>query len=75
MKKDISYLNRANILAGKLKDLAPELYELQEAVEHSANGWHDHETVFDHTLLVMSAMEKILLDYRKLKYIFNHYMY
>ncbi len=71
IKKDISYLNRANIVAGKLKNLAPELYELQEAIEHSADGWHDHESVFDHTLSVMNAMEKILLDYRKLKKIFG----
>lgn len=71
MKKDISYLSKTNIVAGKLINLAPELYELQQAVENSADGWHDHESVFDHTLSVMSALEKILSNYRKLKRIFN----
>ncbi len=61
MKKNISCLNKTNIISGKLKTLVPELYELKDVVENSNDGWHDNESVFDHTLSVISALEKLFL--------------
>jgi len=60
MGKDISYLNKTNIVAGRLENLVPEIYELKNVIEN-AEGWHDDESTFDHTLKVMQALEKIFL--------------
>lgn len=61
MKKNISCLNRKNILSGKLKELIPEFYELKDVIENTNDGWHDNESAFEHTLLVMTALEKLFL--------------
>jgi putative nucleotidyltransferase with HDIG domain len=63
MKKNIARLNKTNIVSGRLFDLVPELYELKDVIENSADGWHDQESVFDHTLSVMNALEKAFLNF------------
>ena len=65
MKKNIACLNKSNLVSGKLRTLVPELYELKEVIENSKDGWHDNESVFDHTLFVMSALEKLFLKIGK----------
>lgn len=61
MKKNVSRLNRTNIVSGKLKELIPEFYELKNVIENTNDGWHDNESTFDHTIAVMSALEKMFL--------------
>jgi len=64
-------INIDAIKSGELADILPEFYELKNAVENSKDQWHQHETVFDHTLSVMSAMEKIFSGHEGLEKILN----
>ena len=59
MKRNIASLNKTNLVSGKLRDLVPELYLMQDAIED--NDWHPEESVFDHTLSVMGSLEKTFL--------------
>lgn len=36
----------------------PEIYQLREIIEN--NDWHNHESVFDHTLTVLKELKKII---------------
>jgi putative nucleotidyltransferase with HDIG domain len=36
----------------------PEIYQLKEIIEN--NDWHNHESVFDHTLTVLRELKKII---------------
>ena len=38
----------------------PELYELREVIEN--NEWHNHDSVFNHTMSVLKSCENILKD-------------
>jgi len=60
-------INLYDLKSGKLQDLLPEFYELKNSIENSADYWHQQESVFDHTLSVMSALEKIFLENKNLK--------
>lgn len=64
-------LNAQDLKSGKLAEQLPEFYELKNSVENSKDGWHQQESVFDHTLSVMEAMEKILADNKNLENIFD----
>lgn len=59
MKKNVSRLNRANIVSGKLKEAIPEFYELKDVIEN--NVWHNEESTFDHTLSVLRNLDKLFL--------------
>lgn len=65
MGKNIKVLSKENILSGKIQELVPELYELQTVIENSDDSWHDNESVFDHTMMVMSALERLFLDAKR----------
>lgn len=41
----------------------PEFYELEKVIEN--NDWHDNDSVFNHTLTVLSHLEKILKKTKK----------
>lgn len=60
-----------DLKSGKLSDLLPEFYELKNSVENSRDLWHQNESVFDHTLLVMEALEKTFAENKKLESLFN----
>jgi len=67
MSANISVLNKTNLKSGKLINLIPEFYELKNTVENSADGWHVNESVFDHTISVMSALGKIISQNKNVK--------
>jgi hypothetical protein len=46
-----------SLQSGGLADAVPELYEQKQTVE--VNAWHDHQSVFDHTVSVIKAVEQI----------------
>ncbi len=46
------------IRGGSLETIVPELYELRECIEN--NPWHDHQSVFDHTISCLFAFEEFL---------------
>lgn len=50
-------LTSTDIAAGSLKEIAPELYELSTVYE--INPWHNHQSVFDHTVAVVAAIEQV----------------
>jgi flagellin-specific chaperone FliS len=43
---------------GQLQDLLPEFFELKNCIEN--NGWHNNDSVFDHTINVLGELKKIL---------------
>ncbi|MFH0987875.1 MAG: HD domain-containing protein [Parcubacteria group bacterium] len=51
-------LNVNKIKSGELINIIPEFYELKEVIEN--NPWHKNETVFDHTISVLTALNKVL---------------
>ena len=65
-------INIKDLKSGKLSDLLPEFYDLKNYVENSQDRWHQNESVFDHTLLVMDALEKTLAENKNLEPIFNN---
>jgi UTP:GlnB (protein PII) uridylyltransferase len=64
-------LTAQDLRSGELTKLLPEFYELKDSVENSKDGWHQQESVFDHTLSVMEAMEKIFVANRNLEDVFD----
>jgi UTP:GlnB (protein PII) uridylyltransferase len=60
-----------DLKARKLADLLPEFYELAASIENSADGWHQQESVLDHTLNVLKALEKIVTDNKNLEAVLN----
>jgi UTP:GlnB (protein PII) uridylyltransferase len=64
-------LTTQDLKSGKLAELLPEFYELKNSVENSKDGWHQQESVFNHTLSVMEAMDKIFADNKNLEVIFG----
>ena len=47
-----------NLLSGKLSSWVPELYEQKDVI--AINPWHDHQSIFDHTVSVISSAEHIM---------------
>jgi len=47
----------------ELEEFIPELYKLEDIVEN--NPWHNKESVFDHTMSVLSNLEKIIKNSKK----------
>ena len=45
------------LMSGSLSSFIPELYAQKKIVE--VNPWHDHQSVFDHTVLVVKCVETI----------------
>ena len=64
-------LTAQDLRSGKLTELLPEFYELKNYIENSKDGWHQQESVFNHTLSVMEAMEKIFTDNKNLEAVFD----
>lgn len=55
------------IKSGELINLLPEFYELKNSIENSEDRWHQDESVFDHALSVMGALEKIISEHKGLE--------
>lgn len=49
--------------------LIPYISELKDAVENSRDGWHQKESVFDHTLSVFSALQEIIAENKNLAFL------
>ena len=64
-------LTAQDLGSGDLAEILPEFYELKDAVENSKDEWHQQEPVFDHTLSVMEALEKIFSDNKNLEVTFD----
>ena len=60
-----------DLRSGKLAESLPEFYELENSVENSKDGWHQHESVFDHTLSVMDGLEKTFEENKNLEAVFS----
>lgn len=61
MKKiKISDINIEKIKNNKLTKELPEVYQLKEVIEN--NDWHNQESVFDHTLVVLEKLKEIIRD-------------
>jgi len=52
-------LTSRHIIAGSLKTVLPEFYKLSSVVE--INPWHNKQNVFEHTMNVLSSLERIIL--------------
>lgn len=50
--------NTEALKAGKYKEELPEVYALEKIVEN--NPWHENQSVFDHTLLVMEHVKQLI---------------
>ncbi len=55
---DVFKLTIQDLENGKCENDLPELYSSRDCVEN--NTWHNHESVFDHTLKVFGNMAKIM---------------
>ncbi|OGZ78992.1 MAG: hypothetical protein A2528_01165 [Candidatus Staskawiczbacteria bacterium RIFOXYD2_FULL_37_9] len=64
-------LTAQDLRSGKLVELLPEFYELKDSVENSKDGWHQQESVLDHTLSVMDGLEKTFKDNKNLEIVFS----
>jgi len=51
-------LNIEKIKQGEFTEQIPEFYELKDVTENS--DWHNNDTVFNHTLIVLEKLEKVL---------------
>jgi UTP:GlnB (protein PII) uridylyltransferase len=56
-------LDTKKIKKGDFTNQIPEFYELEKVIEN--NDWHDNDSVFNHTLTVLSHLEKILKKTKK----------
>lgn len=54
----ISDISIDKLKNGKLKKELPEIYELREVIEN--NDWHNNQSVFDHTILVLEKLKELL---------------
>jgi putative nucleotidyltransferase with HDIG domain len=59
-KIKISDITITKIKNNELVKELPEIYQLKEVIEN--NDWHNHESVFDHTLTVLRELKKIIRD-------------
>jgi putative nucleotidyltransferase with HDIG domain len=59
-KIKISDITITKIKNNELVKELPEIYQLKEVIEN--NDWHNHESVFDHTLTVLRELKKIIKD-------------
>ncbi len=60
----VSDITIKNLKNGKFKSQLPEFYDLKKVTEN--NRFHNNQSVFDHTLLVLENLESIFKD-KKLK--------
>jgi UTP:GlnB (protein PII) uridylyltransferase len=60
-----------DLKSGKFTKLLPEFYDSKNSVENSKDMWHQQESVFDHTLSVMEALEKIFSDNKNIESLFD----
>ena len=70
-KEPVDLVTIENLASGNLAYLLPEFYELKNSIENSRDGWHQNEPVFDHTLLVLKALEKIFEENKNLELTLN----
>jgi len=58
MKIKVSNISIENIKNNQFQNELPEIFQLKNVIEN--NSWHDHESVFDHTIDVLETLEKSL---------------
>lgn len=54
----ISDITVVKIKNGKFKKEIPEFYKLKKVIEN--NGWHNKETVFGHTIVVLKELDRYI---------------
>jgi UTP:GlnB (protein PII) uridylyltransferase len=68
-KFNISNITISNITSNKLLNVLPEFYSLKNNIEN--NPWHLNQTTFNHTILVLQALEKNIKKYKNLEKYLN----
>jgi hypothetical protein len=63
-KLDISNITISNLISNKLLNILPEFYALKNNIEN--NPWHKNQTTYNHTILVLQALEKNIAKYTNL---------
>ncbi len=58
MTIEISKISVENIKNNQFQKELPEVYDLKNVIENAA--WHNHESVFDHTLNVLETLQELL---------------
>ncbi|MFC1701002.1 HD domain-containing protein [Patescibacteria group bacterium] len=56
----VSAINIEKLRNNQFQDELPEFFELKNYVEN--NSWHNNDSVFNHTLTVLTELEKLLRD-------------
>jgi len=56
----VSAITIEKLKNNKLRNELPSIYELKEVIEN--NGWHNHESVFHHTIEVLKYLDKMLAN-------------
>lgn len=56
-KTKLSEISIEGIKSGELKDLIPELYELEKIIEN--NKWHNNDNVLNHTISTLVELERL----------------
>lgn len=54
----VSAINIENLRNNQFQEELPEFFELKNFIEN--NGWHNNDSVFNHTLTVLEELEKLL---------------
>lgn len=56
-------LDTKKIRQGNFIKQIPEFYNLREVIE--SNDWHNNDSVFNHTLIVLEKLKALLKDIRR----------
>ncbi|MDP2670177.1 MAG: HD domain-containing protein [bacterium] len=56
----VSAISIEKLRNGQFQNELPEFFELKSFIEN--NGWHNNDSVFNHTLAVLAELEKLLSD-------------
>ena len=64
---NLSKITIQEIKNGALKEILPELYELEEVIEN--NGSHNNQPVFEHILATLAALEQKTTSKRQLLFL------
>ncbi len=56
----VSAISIGKLRNGQFQNELPEFFELKNFIEN--NGWHNNDSVFNHTLTVLTELEKLLSD-------------
>lgn len=71
MAIDLSRLTSDSLRSGEFEDVFPEFYELKNVIEN--NAWHKRQSVFDHSLNALQALDDYFAKSPEYENDFPHY--